>query len=163
MATTTYCVRADIDAVLSLVGVDRTVDDDESGSLDGTETGYITRAIEWGAHQINMRILTLVGATNLGSSDYARDANAVFAAYFLSKRKRNSVPGSLVSWYDQIIAELDDIRAGRLDLPEVNPEISRFPSVSNYSVRLGREPPVLVDTGRSTKPSPSGGVKRPTL
>src|SRR3954471_11473378 len=104
MTTQFYCTRADIEAIWPPADVVASVDDDGSGTLSATESGYITRAIERAANYINSRLGLRYSLSDLAANTWCRDANAAIAAYWLSTR-RGAAPAQLQEQYDGYLAQ----------------------------------------------------------
>ena len=161
MATTTYCVRADIDAVLSVHAVDRAIDDDMDGAIEAGETALVTTMIERAASRMNSRIEMRYTLSKLSGNDWVKFVNASIAAQMLTRRRGNGVPPSLQEEVDEFLSDIDEIRAGRMKIPEQNASLDYLPAVSNYDVqRGGRGPAVRVDTRTSTGGEPDDSLKR---
>ena len=161
MATTTYCLRADVEAVLSVHGVNRMADDDMDGVVEAVEEAYVTTAIERAASRINSRITKRYKLSDLSSNDWMRFVNASVAAQLLARRRGNSVPPSLQEEVDEYFADLTDIQAGRLDLPEQAASFDFAPTVSNFEVRRGcGAVPVRVSIETSTGDDTASSLKR---
>jgi phage gp36-like protein len=160
---TTYCTQSDVEAILSAAGVTAFADDDEDGSLDGTETGYITRAIERAAARMNAVLEIRYKLADLTSNAWCQFANADVAAYLLTSRRGNSPPTQIADAYQEVIDLLDKIKANRGKVPEQGESFDFLPSVSNYQpVRGVRNMPVRVDPNESTGDAPATGIKRET-
>jgi phage gp36-like protein len=136
MSVQTYCVQADIEAVWPPADLLASVDDDASGTLSATETGYIDRAIERGANFINARLETRYRLSDLAGNAWCRDANAAIAAYWLATRLSAAAPAQLQQQYDAYLAALSDIAAGRLKLPQQVESFDVTPGVTNFEIRL---------------------------
>ena len=160
MATTTYCERTDIDAILSIHGVDQSVDDDHDGNVEAFELAYITTIIERAASRMNSRLENRYTLSDLSSNDWVKFVNASIAAMMLTRRRGNSVPPSLQEEVDEFLADLDEIMAGRQKIPEQAASLDYLPAVSNYDVQRGHFPAVRVDTRLSTGSEPNSTLKR---
>jgi phage gp36-like protein len=135
---TTYCTKADIEAIWPPASLLASVDDDASGTLSATEDGYITRAIERAAGHINSRLAVRYELADLAASAWCRDANAAIAAYFLANRRGAAVPAHLQQQYDAYLATLGEIAAGRLRVPDVGESHDHAPSVTNFIANLAK-------------------------
>ena len=133
---TTYCTKADIEAIWPPASLLASVDDDTSGTLSATEEGYITRAIERAAGHINSRLAVRYEPADLAASAWCRDANAAIAAFFLANRRGTAVPAHLQQQYDAYLATLEEIAAGRLRVPDVGESHDHGPSVTNFIANL---------------------------
>jgi phage gp36-like protein len=133
---TTYCTKADIEAIWPPASLLASVDDDASGTLSATEDGYITRAIERAAGHINSRLAVRYDLASLATSAWCRDANAAIAAYFLANRRGVAIPAHLQQQYDAYLQTLDEIAAGRLRVPDAPETDANTPSVTNFAADL---------------------------
>lgn len=161
MATTSYCLRADVEAVLSIHGVNRSVDDDFDGEVEAFEELYVTNSIERAASRINARIQKRYTLSALSSNDWMTFTNATMAAQLLMRRRGNGVPPSIDTEVDELLSDLDEIKAGTLDIPEQRESLEYTPTVSNYTVQRGQViPAVRVNTRTSTGGDPNSTLKR---
>ncbi len=161
MAATTYCVQADVNAVLSEAGVRNFADDNDDGSNTTTETSYVTRAIERGAGKMNSILDTIYKLSDLSGNEWCRDCNAAIAAKLLAGRRGNPVPESLVTDCDEYMETLKEIQLGQQKVPGINPSFNNAPTTTNYRPEIGkREMPIRVDVQDSTGESPEGNRKR---
>ncbi len=136
MSTQIYCTQSDIEAIWPPADVLASVDDDASGTLSATETGYIDRAIERAANFINARLEMRYRLADLTANTWCRDANAAIAAYWLSTRRGAAAPAQLQQQYDAYMAQLVAIVAGSIKLPQQAESFDVMPGVSNYEIRL---------------------------
>ena len=161
MATTTYCDRSDIDDVLSEHAVDRMIDDDHDGVVEATELARVTTAIEKAAGRINATVQKRYTLSDLSGNDWLKFVNATLAALTLMRRRGNGVPPSLQEEADEYLEDLNDIKAGRQDIPEQNESFDFAPAVSNYRAsRADGIAKVRVNTQISTGDDPHPSRKR---
>ncbi len=161
MATTTYCLRADVESVLSAHAVDRMVDDDMDGAVEADEEAHVTTAIARAASRNNSRVQKRYKLADLSGNDWMTFVNASIAAQTLSRRRGNGVPPSLQEEVDEYLSDLDDIRADRIDIPEQASSFDYAPAVSNFEVQRGFGlAPVRVSTQLSTGADPDSSLRR---
>jgi phage gp36-like protein len=134
--TQTYCIKSDIEALWPPADLLASVDDDASGTLTATEEGYITRAIERAANQMNVRLETRYTLEDLAQNTWCRDANAAIAAFLLATRRGDPAPAQLQEQYEAYLAALAAIAAGTLKVPQQAESFTALPSVTNFAVRL---------------------------
>ena len=131
---TTYCTRTDVESVWNPASVLSAADDDGNGSLSAGEAAHIDEAIERGAGQLNAVLDQRYTLSALAGNNWCRDANAVFAAYFLASRKSTEeappVLSILFAWYRETLA---DIGRGKLKVPDAAETHDNVPSVSNFA------------------------------
>src|SRR5688572_31183399 len=95
--TTTYCVRADIETLLSPATLLQCIDDDHSGGGESAaETLHITNAIERSATRINMAVGRQYDLADVTANTWLKWANAVLAAQLLASRRGNPAPQSVM-------------------------------------------------------------------
>jgi len=136
--TQTYCAKADIEAIWPPADLLASVDDDTSGTLSATEEGYITRAIERAANLMNARLELRYSLADLAANKWCRDANAAVAAYWLATRRGDPAPAQLTQQYAAYVADLADIAAGKLKVPEAIESFDQTPGVTNFAVNMNR-------------------------
>lgn len=136
MTTQTYCTSSDIEAIWPPDSLLASVDDDGSGTLSATESGYIDRAIERAANFINARLELRYSLADLATNTWCRDANAAIAAYWLATRRGSAAPAQLQQQYDAYVAAVADIAAGKLKVPEAAESYDTMPGVTNFEIRL---------------------------
>lgn len=134
----TYCTQSDIEAIWPPDDLLASIDDDASGTLSATEEGYITRAIERAANLINARLEMRYSLADLASNEWCRDANAAIAAYLLSTRQGAAAPAHLQQQYTAYVADLGEIAAGRLKVPDAPETHESGPTVTNFNVDLSQ-------------------------
>lgn len=160
---TTYCVRADIESILSTVGLVSAVDDDESGGpgISVAEEAHVTNAIERAAVEMNHSLDRQYVLSDLSGNDWCKWCNASLAALAMATRRGQPAPASLVEEVSQYRKQLEEIRWGRDSVPEANPSYNHLPTVTNFKVQPGKYvAPIRVDTNESTGPAPEGERKR---
>jgi hypothetical protein len=134
--TQTYCTQTDIEAIWPAASLLVSVDDDASGTLSPTETGYIDRAIERAANFMNARLELRYRLSDLAASTWCRDVNAAIAAYWLATRQGTAAPAQLQQQFDAYGAQLADIAAGKAKVPEVAESYDTMPSVTNFEIDM---------------------------
>lgn len=130
MTTTVYCTSADLEAIWDPALLLAAVDDDADDVLDALEQAYLDRAIERAAARMNAYLEYRYALSTLANNSWCRDANAAIAVYLLSIRRGEAPPAVLQDQYDSYFAELQEIAAGRLNLPGVSSATSL--SVTNF-------------------------------
>ncbi len=131
-----YCTQDDVDAVLSVDGTVGRADDDATGALSATETGRITKCINWASDRINLFLLSQYAAADLAGSWLVNEWCAIMAAYKLSCRRGNPPAGSLATLYDEAIEELKAVKSGEYQLPGIGARDLFTPAWSNVRVDL---------------------------
>jgi phage gp36-like protein len=158
--TQTYATRADIEAIWSAAAVIRSVDDDDDGTLSASETAYIDRALERAANRMNASLAMRYRLADLAENTWCRDANSLLAAYLLATRRGNPAPDHLQEQYELLLGDLQEIRGGRLVVPQAAESLETIPTVSNFAVDARRRrAKVRRIAATSTGQSPAGGRK----
>ena len=134
--TYTYCSSDDISAFLSTVGKEGRVDDDNSGTLTATETGYITSAISWATDRINFFLFRRYDPACLNDSWLVNQWAVILACYWLSSRRGNPPPGSFGDLYKEAIEDLKKVHNGQFDIPNVGEREAGWPAWSNVRVDM---------------------------
>jgi len=135
---TTYCTAADLEAVWAPNLILASVDDDESGTLSPAEEAHIERAIERAAGRMNAILEVRYSLASLAGNAWCRDANAAIAVYLLAIRRGEPAPQSLQEQHDAYFAELLEVAAGRVNVPQAVITLDTKPSVTNFTVDFTR-------------------------
>jgi len=160
MAVQTYCTQTDVEAIWSAAAVLRSVDDDQDGSASALEQTCVTGAIERAANKMNATLETRYTLSELAGNAWCRDANAAMAAYELATRRGNPAPEQIAQHRDNYLADLEEIRAGRLKVPQVSESCETIPTVTNFDTELRASRTKVRRVGQtSTGSSPPGGRK----
>lgn len=161
MATTTYCLRVDVENIISSAGLNMSADDNRDGIVSAAEELHVTRAIEMSASNMNARLGRRYKLSDLSDNDWVKFCNATLAAEMVMRRRGNGPPPSVVDAADQFRDDLNDIVAGRLSVPEQSESFDFSMAVSNYITRRAqRDQKVRVDTAISTGDAPNSTLKR---
>jgi phage gp36-like protein len=72
------------------------------------------------------------------------------SVFHLCKRRLNPAPQSSVQQYERAIADLEGVRSGKLQIPDVAQSKAAIPVLSQLRVRMSPVPVTVVETGRST-------------
>lgn len=161
MSTTTYCLRADVEDIISAAGVAMAVDDNRDGVNTPAEDARVTRAIEMAASNMNSRIGRRYKLSDLSSNDWVKFCNATLAAEMVMRRRGNGPPPSVVDAADQYRDDLNDILADRLSIPEQAESFDFSMTATNYIPQRGqRVQPIRVDKRISTGDDPDDSLKR---
>jgi len=159
-----YCTAADIQAIISIEGHDAWADDDESGSLSATETGYVTFQIDRAASVIDAYLVKRYDLSDLTGSNFLRFANAVMASKYVMSRRGEAPPEGLMADYDEFIQLLIDIKDNTKDLPDVIDSFNHLPTVTNFWTQLySAANPVRVIDEESTGEADWQGQKKRSI
>lgn len=112
-----YCTRTDVESLWNPSQVLSAVDDDANGSLSSAEEQWIDDAIERAAAQLDAVLEVRYDLIDLQANRWCRDANAIFAAYFLAARKSETMPVGLAALFGWYRESLREISASRQNVP----------------------------------------------
>ncbi len=131
-----YCDQDDVAMILSADGQTARLDDDATGTLSATESGYLTRAIRWATARCNLYLLSKYAASDLANSWIVSQWCSIIAAYFVSCRRGNPSASSLKDLYEEALEDLEMIRSGEANLPDTGLRSAAWPAWSNVRVFL---------------------------
>ena len=137
MAATLLCAEADLNHILSGHGTTAFTDDNESGYIDQEERdNQLNFALEEGSlwvqqytHKYSPDILV--------TNDWVRHAAAHLSACFLTSRRGNSPPTSLLDRCDFYTSWLEDVLEGTKEIPGLERYKNDRPFVSTLRVNGG--------------------------
>ena len=132
----TYCTEADIEALLSVDGKVGRVDDDNNGSLSATESGYITKAINWATARLNMYLAPIYAQADLATDWVVNEWCVILACHWLSIRRGNPAPGSFVDQMKSVMEDIKLVRQGTVVL-DLGQREGAWPAWSNVRVDMG--------------------------
>jgi len=163
--TTTYCVRADVEALMSEAGVLAHIDDNVDGVESAEETLNITKAIERAAVEMNSALCNQYSTASLAlmaaSNAWCKWCNANIAAFFLFARRGNVPPASVIDSVQTYRDQLSEARWGRFQVPEQPPSFDHTPTVTNFRPEIHKlDNPIRVVVEESTGQEPVGNRKR---
>ncbi len=129
--TLNYCTEAEMKRRFSTYGITAYADHDEDGVSDTDVTDdSIIRATE----EINLYAMQQYSEVGLASSRLIKRWCTDLAVFFHCELRGNPVPESLQREYDRIMAELERVRAGILQIPGLAKRGDLRPSFSNLTV-----------------------------
>lgn len=156
--TTTYCAAADVQFVLSEVGVTLRTDDDEDRESDADQ---ITSAIEIAATTMNQHLDRRYILSQLSGNAWCKWTNAYLAAFVLDSRQNNQPGPRLTEERAERLEFLKEIASGNEGVPEQTESYDQLPCLSNYTLEQWQAMPVRVREDISTRPPAAGTpVKR---
>lgn len=130
-----YTSRSEIDDLLSEYGVDLRLDDNDSNSIDTTESARLTtNGLNIATAKCNLYLLERYDASDLYESWIVHHWATVIAARWLCKRRGNPVPESLDDEYDEVIEEMTAVKEGDMSLGDVAQRESDQPTFSNVTM-----------------------------
>lgn len=139
--TVTYCTPDDLNPLLSEEGVTGRLDDDDDGSIDANEQGYLATAIQWASDKVNFYCLNRYAALDLANSWLVNNWAVLCAGHWLSIRRGNPSPASIADLYKEALKDMEMIRTGAANLPGIGLRTAAWPAWSNirldqlYSLR----------------------------
>lgn len=129
----TYCTQDDVDAIVSALNRTSMMDDDESGTLDATEQGFVTKAINWATDRVNFFAAVRYAPSSLAQSWFINSLCSILATKWISMHRGNPPPEAIDELYDDAIRDLERIHAG-WQVPIISPRMVIWPFISNVNV-----------------------------
>ena len=165
MTVQTYATAANVQHLLSDLGVTFRIDDYQTGTpgANTTEANAVTNCIEHAATKMNMIFanFTLYSLASLASNEWCKWCNAVKAAVALCKRRGNPVPMSLLEDEQYYEGYLKLLQNGVVAvIPGTVPTIDGRPALTNFTTEPFRPGmPVRRQDHISTGTTPDGTTK----
>jgi hypothetical protein len=155
-----YCIREDLEALWSAQAVLASVDDDGDTLLSATEEGYIARAIEMAANEMNQYLAIRYAPADLAGNEWCRDVNAALAVWLLATRDGSAAPQSIAERRSLCLDALQDIAEGRWRVPGAVDSLESIPTATNFTTDLtAPHAKVRRVTETTTGALPAGGRK----
>lgn len=128
-----FCSEDDLKAYLSETGfMSRTDDNNNATNVGDTlELAAIERALNFATLEVCKYIQRRYLPAQLANSELIRYFATLFGCAYLCRRRGNAVPESLAEELDLIISQLEDIRDGKLDVPDISERAPRGPLIVN--------------------------------
>jgi len=121
--------RAELERVWSRTGVDLRLDDDGTGD---DQTDSLQDVIDEASQTIYLYLENWYEPSDLRASKIVRRWANKVGCYFLSKRRGD--PGQYEDEYQRVLAILERIQAGQLQVPGLANRGNMCPSLSNYRI-----------------------------
>lgn len=150
-----YCTQGDVEAELSINGVELRLDDDLSGTVSATElANLVTALIGWATARVNLFLLGRYDAAQLAQSWVVNDITTIFVCYRLCRRRGNPAPSSIVELYQEAKELLQSLKESKLSLEDVAERTSGAPMWRNihHSRHLLRRNRVQEPISEQTRP-----------
>ncbi len=148
LIATPYCVLADIQNRLSVVGVTARIDDTPPTTLGDV--------IDEASRMVDRYCQTRYGA-NLALSNIVKHCTANIAAMFLCERRGNPVPIGIQRKYDRDLEFMEKVEAYGKLIPDIAETKAGVPTLSNVHVQLVPYPHTVVEAGvRRSTGTPQG-------
>jgi hypothetical protein len=128
-----YCDQEDVECLLSVVGEERRLDDDGTGTVSATESGYLTKIIGWASGRINFHCQGRYEPSQLALSWTVNDWATIISCYVLACRRGSPPPGILAELYEKAMEDLKLVQAGDVGLPDVASRTESWPSWSSIT------------------------------
>lgn len=128
----THTTQADMTSIFGEDAILNRLDDDATDAIEGNESTWLSDSIQEASDEIDMRLQRRYDPAVITSSPFIQRCAAYLAVHHLSKRRGN--PSQYVEDYERYIALLDDIKAGKYDIPGVDDRYDNRPRMSNLVV-----------------------------
>ena len=135
-----YATEDDIRLLLSDLGLDALLDDDDSGTVEAGEQSPMTRAVNLGTARVKLYCQPRYADEELAESWAVNWWATVLAAWFLVGRRNNPRPDALRELVEGspdnpgVMTELREVRAGQLQIPDIGTRNVDWPAWSNIRV-----------------------------
>lgn len=127
-----YCTEDDLQSLLSPDGETGRVDDQATGSINPTQAGYVTQAIQWATARVNFYCGSKYATADLATSWVVNNWAVVLACDWLSRRRGNPSPfGDMV---EEVMSDLKAIRSGEAQFSDIGLRTAAWPAFSNVRV-----------------------------
>jgi hypothetical protein len=131
----TYCTETDVDTLLSAEAKNLWLDDNSDHAVDSTERARLTtQGINWATSRVNFYCQRRYESSDLADSWLVNDWATVVAVRWLCTRRGNSVPQSIQALYDEVIGDLEQVRDGKMQLPDIGSRSVEWMVWSNVKV-----------------------------
>lgn len=134
-----FCTVEDVDAVLSTVGEQESLDDDNTAVISVAETLYGTKCIYWATMRCNFFLSNRYCPDQLEQSWMVNNWAAILAAYRFRTRRGNPAPSSLKDLYDESIADMKLVHDGEYEVPMTPLREQGLPAWSNIRVDITQQ------------------------
>lgn len=145
---TVYTSEEEITDLLSAIGVNLRLDDDESVSdedidndddnetgIDDDEQARLTvNAIRFGTAKVNLYLLARYTAEQLETSVQVHAWATTIAVYWLCGRRANPRPQTVIDDYKEAIGEMTEVKDRDLALTDIGERQSDQPTLSNVTL-----------------------------
>ncbi len=131
-----YCNEADVQAILSVDGENLRLTDQGESSPTPTELAYLTvNGINYATSRVNFFAQGRYDATALQQSWMVNEWASIVAARWLCSRRGNGVPASLKEMYDEAMKDMEWVKKGEFQIPDIGSRNVAWLAWSNVIVR----------------------------
>lgn len=129
-----YCTKEDIEGLLSELGLQARIDDNNSGTTEDIEATRITQARNYSTAIVKSFCLQHYIDSKLADSWLVNNWSTIIAAYWISARRGNPIPESLQKLYDECLKDLENVKSKKMMIPDIGYRNVDWPAWSNVSV-----------------------------
>jgi len=129
-----YCTKDDVEALLSAIGVDQALDDNNRGTLAGEWEEFMNKGLQWSSARVDFYLNGQYQRRYLADSWLVNDWATTLCACWLRARRGNPVPGSLLDMCKGVIEDLKLVQSGQVVLSDVPLRAAAWPAWSNVRV-----------------------------
>ena len=133
--STLYCTEEDLQNLLSEEGERLRLDDQGDGYLNALERTALTKAISYATTRVNFYCQPLYATADLSTSWLANEWATIIATRWLCTRRGNPCPDSIQKMYDEALEDLQAVKAGSHQIPDLGYRNVAWPAWSNVTVR----------------------------
>lgn|GEM_PF-1784958 len=128
-----YCNETDVQNLLSSIGELARLDDDGTGSVTNGSAGWI-QAANYATARVLAFCQRRYDDIDLATSYMVNEWATVIAAHWLCSRRGNPVPESLQALLASTKEDLQAVKAGSLDVPQIGTRNADKPKWSNVRI-----------------------------
>lgn len=128
--THTYTDQDAIERLISEQGFNLRMDD----LIGSNRSDYMTSLVADATELVNANCAQFYNTSDLANSWWVNIRATWVACYFLSQRRGNVPPASLAVRYKEILAELEEVRLGLIQIPGIPTSANMAPAMSNLIV-----------------------------
>jgi hypothetical protein len=128
-----YCTKTDMDLLLSREGIDLRKDDDEDAFDNSLEADIVPRAINYATSRVNLYCLGFYDAIQLETSWLVNEWTTIVAVRWMCGRRGNPVPTSLAEMFKEALADLELVRSGVFQIPDIGKRFPDSPAWANVT------------------------------
>lgn len=137
-----FTTQADVEQLLSVVGVTARLDDDDTGAVSAPEQLAMEQARNYATARVKFYCVKKYDDLDLAASWMANEWATVIAAHWICTRRGNPVPDSIkeLMYGDGtannrgVMGDLADVRAGKATIPDIGTRNVEWPAWSNARV-----------------------------
>lgn len=129
-----YTDRDSIESLLSAEGLTLSLDDDRDGEEATKESARVAMAVGFATAKVDLFCQPSYDPSQLANSWSVWNWATILAAWWLRNRRGNPGPASLKEMKDEVMQELEMVRAGQMQVDSIGRRSTMAPAWSNVRV-----------------------------